>query len=130
MKNARMKNTRRAAAIRREKRRKTIIMTVCVSVVVVIAAFILFNLYQQLNTRVFSNGYIEVTLRSDGTFTTRLAHGNIITGIYNENIEDNPGIISFVYDGVAVNGNITNKELIIPNEWDDQHGHGTRLRIK
>ena len=124
-----MKNARREAAIKREKRKKFIIIAVCVSVGVFITALVVFSLYEQYGTRVFTNGGLAITLRVDGTFTARLAH-DTKAGTYFENTVDGVRTISFITDGVTANGSITGKELKIPNEWDDTHGHGVIFRLK
>ena len=125
-----MKNARREAAIKREKRKKLITWAILISVVVVIATLIIIGLYQQRNTRVFTDGGQVLTLHPNGTFVALLFHDNTKRGTYTENSEGGVTTISFTYNGVTENGIIIDKTLTLPREWDDGHGHGGVLRLK
>ena len=125
------KSARRQAAIKKQKRKNRIILAVCVTVVVFIAGLVGYNLYQQLGNRVFADAHRvqEVTLRTNGTFTARLAH-ETRSGTYSEYSDGAVTTVTFAYDGVTASGTIIDTILTMPNEWDDQHGHGNILMLQ
>ena len=124
------KKHRRQQAIKREKKKKIMIITVCAAVAAVIAILIAYNLYQQRNDRVYSAGEQTVRLRDNGTFVARFYHGVRRSGTYSETSANGFTSISFVYDGETADGRIDGDILTIPDEWDDNHGHGNRLMLK
>ncbi|MCL1805012.1 MAG: hypothetical protein FWG28_03275 [Clostridiales bacterium] len=123
------KKERKAAAIKKARQKKTIIISVCVSVVAIVTAALVFLLFPQSKTRVFTDGHQTVTLRRDGTFTAELAHEDR-EGSYTESKANGTVTVTFIIGGAAVDGSIADGILTLPHEWDDGHGHGTRLRQK
>ena len=123
------KKERQALAAKKAKRKKTITISVCIAVVAIIAALIIFNAYQQNNTRVFTDGHQTVTLSYNGSFTAALAH-DTRKGTYTESETDGVITVTFIINGIGVDGNIADNILTIPEEWQDDHGHGTKLRLK
>ena len=124
------KSERQARAAKNAKQKKIIIISGCASVVLIIVALLIFNAYQQKDNRVFTDGHQNITLRSDGTFFATLAHNEKWNGTYTENTKNSITTVTFVVDGISVNGSIRNNILTIPDEWQDDHGHGSKLKLK
>ena len=124
------KSERQAEAMRKAKQKKIIIISVCVSIVLIIAALLIFNAYQQKDNRVYSDGHQTITLRDDGSFTAALAHNEKWKGRYTEDTKNSVTTVTFVVDRTSVNGSIRNNILTIPDEWQDDHGHGSKLKLK
>ena len=124
------KKARREKALKKEKQKKTnIIIIMCVSLALVVISFFIYNALQQKDDRIFTDGQQTVTLHTDGTFTARLAHDSR-TGTYTEKKEKGVTTVSFITEGTTVTGDIANDVLTIPDEWDDHHGHGAKLKLK
>ena len=71
-----------------------------------------------------------ITLNSDGSFVAELAHEKR-EGTYTEKTANNGTItVNFVEGEISVSGRIINGVLTIPKEWQDEHGHGTFLKLK
>ena len=133
MKSKKRKELKKARAEKKIKRKKIITITICASVVVVITALFILNYHQSKTDRIFTEGHDHghqtITLHGDGTFTANLAHDRK-KGTYTEKTESGITIVYFTFEGTTVNGNIENNILSLPEEWDDHHGHGNRLRLK
>jgi len=123
------KKERRAAALKKARQKKLITIGICASVAAIIIAAIIFLFFQQSRTRVFTDGHQTVTLRRDGTFTAVLAHEDR-EGSYTEKAGNGVTTVTFIIEGIAVDGSIADGVLTLPHEWDDGHGHGARLRQK
>ena len=126
------KKTCREEALKKEKQKKQkkiVILLVCVLIAALVISLLVFNVSQKKGDRLFTDGHQTVTLRTNGTFTARLAHDSR-TGTYTEKKDGEVITISFTTEGTTVTGEITNDELTIPDEWDDDHGHGSKLRLK
>ena len=119
----------RAEALKKAKQKKVITIVVSCAIALAIVGLIAFFYYNQSKQRVFTDGHQSVTLNNNGSFTARLAH-ETITGTYTENTEGGNTIISFTSDGETANGGIANNMLTFPDEWDDDHGHGSVLWLK
>ena len=115
--------------MKRYKRNRLILILVCVLAAGIIAALIIFNTSRQGGARVFTDGSQIVTLRDNGTFTARLTHDKRISGRYSEDSAGGVFTITFTYDGVTAAGSFEGIVLILPDEWDDGHGHGSRLTL-
>jgi len=103
---------------------------VCVLVVVIVAvALLVLNSTSQSQDRVFTDGHQTITLRDDETFTAELAHETII-GQYTQSTANSVVTVTFTSGGKSVTSRITNDLLTIPQEWQDDHGHGTQLKLK
>ena len=124
------KSERQAEAAKKARQKKIITVSVCASVVLLIAALLIFNAYQRKDNRVFTDGHQTITLRSDGTFDAALAHNENWKGTYTEDTKNSVTTVTFVVDGTSVNGSIRNNILTIPDEWQDDHGHGSKLKLK
>jgi len=124
-----MNKKKRQVEASKKANQKKIMISVCLLVVVIIAALIVFSSYQQSQTRVFTDGRQTVILYPNGSFAATLTH-EAEKGTYTENTADGVTTVTFISEGVAADGSIVNNILTIPEEWDDGHGHGTRLRLK
>ena len=100
----------------------------CVAVLLFIAAFLIFNSVQQRRTRVYTDGHQTVTLHKNGSFSATLAH-ETKTGTYTEAEVDGVITVAFGSDEKSVEGSIENEILTIPDEWQDDHGHGSKLKL-
>ena len=114
----------------KKAKQQKIIISVCVLAVVVIIALLIVTSSQQSNNRVYSDGHQTVTLRDDGSFTAVLVHNESWKGTYTENTKNGITTVTFVSEGTTVNGRISNNILTIPDEWQDDHGHGNKLKLK
>ena len=123
------KKERQTQALKKAKQKKMITVGVCISIVLVITALLIFNSHQQSKNRIYTDGHQTITLRSDGSFTAVLAH-DTRTGTYTENAEADVIIITFISEQKSVSGSIENDYLMLPQEWDDGHGHGSTLTLK
>jgi len=125
------KSAKTKLARKRAKQKKIIIIIICsVIAAVVIAALVFFFLNQQNSERVYAFADSTITLRDDGSFNALLFHDVSFNGTYSEITQDNTTIVSFTYDGITVNGRIVGKILTLPEEWDDDHGHGMEYTLK
>ena len=123
------KKERQAAALKKAKQKKIIVISVCTAVVLLIGAFLIFNAVQQSKNRVYTDGHQTVTLHANGNFSATLAH-ETRNGTYTENEADGVITVTFVSDGKSAEGNIKNDVLTLPDEWQDDHGHGSKLKLK
>ena len=125
------KKGRQTQALKKSKQKKMLItIGVCVSVVVIVAvALLVLNSTSQSQDRVFTDGHQTITLRDDETFTAELAHETII-GQYTQSTANSVVTVTFTSGGKSVTSRITNDILTIPQEWQDDHGHGTQLKLK
>lgn len=126
----RNKNGRQAQILKKERQRTVIILSVCISVVTIfVATFFFLILSPQSDGRVFTDGHQAVMLHDDGSFIAELAH-ETMKGTYIESTADGVVIVTFISEGKSVTSSITDDVLAIPEEWQDDHGHGTTLRLK
>jgi len=125
------KSKKTKEAIKRAKRKKIITITACITVAaVIIAAVVFFVLDYQNNHRVYASGDSTVTLSGNGNFRATLYHGERIAGTYTESDENGVTVITFTHDGETSTGWLTGNSLTIPDEWDDDHGHGSNYTLK
>jgi len=122
------KKERQTAAVQKANRKKMIMASVFVLVFVCIVALTIFNAVQQSTTCVYTDGHQTVTLRKNGNFSAALAH-ETREGIYTENGTGDIIVIVFVSDGKSVEGIIEKDVLNLPDEWQDDHGHGSKLKL-
>jgi len=82
--------------------------------------------------RVFVYGQQTVTLKSDGTFVANLSHNETKSGTYTEENGEDIITVTFTYDNTSANGIIiiANNVLLVPDEWDDGHGHSHGVEFK
>ena len=136
------KKQKKKELLKEKKRKKLYIAIVCIVVIATTSVFFVINAIsqkengkrftanQQTEIRVYANGRNTITLDPNGTFAARLPHNTNFYGTYTEASEGNRVRISFMYQGLTVNGTISNNVLEIPREWDDGHGHGTRFTLR
>ena len=123
------KRERKAAAIKKAKRKKMIFIIASAAVVVVIAALVIINALHKSKTRVFTDGHQTITLSYNGSFTAELAHEKR-NGTYTESTANGVTTVTFIINGVGVDGSIADNTLTLPEEWQDDHGHGDKLQLK
>lgn len=102
--------------------------------------------------RVFYNGNSDVWLYPDGRFIMNYFHNTKITGTYSEIPDPRGGdesALMFTHNGkshfnnedgasfewsgeipVTVVGGIANGILTIPEDWEDDHGHGNKYKLR
>ena len=119
------RNLRLEEATRRKRQRKMQLIAICTIIVIGILSAVFYDLYRHSQTRIYSDGDQTVTLNPDGSFTARLAHSNP-SGRFTETA-DGAAAITFIYEGREVTGWIIDDALLLPDEWDDGHGHGDLL---
>jgi len=97
-------------------------------------------------TRVFYNGNSDIWLFPDGTFILNYFHNTKYSGTYEEKTEGNETAVLFTYNGAAliasgessyepsgnspvtVVGGIVDNILTIPEDFEDDHGHGNKYK--
>ena len=123
------KKQKREQAKKRNKKKKQVIMLLCMIVVVAIVGLIIFAVYSERNTRVFTDGRQTVNLMQNGNFNAQLSHGATRSGAYHEEFIDGETIITFITDGVREQGSISEGVLILPSEWESGCGHNHNDRL-
>ena len=76
---------------------------------------------------VFSDGTQTVMLLPDGTFAATLAHEESENGTFTKETAGDKTLIGFDTVEGTVFGTIEGDVLYIPEEWQDDHGHGSAL---
>jgi hypothetical protein len=138
MKETKRKKARREEALKRNKRKKILLAAGCVAAAAVIITLLTLNVRrqgsvnagQQSEERIFTDGRQTVTLYGNGAFAAQLLHNNKKDGTYRETTEGSSTMVIFFYQGTTVNARLVNNALLIPDEWDDSHGHNKILRLK
>ena len=123
------RRARRVMAMKKAKQKKMITIAVFCVIGLIIIGSIAFFIYRQGTRRVFADDNQTVTLHDNGSFTASLVHGTI-SGTYTENTEGGITTVTFAAGGLTANGIIANNVLSLPDEWKDDHGHGTELRMR
>ena len=121
------KKQKKELAKKRNKRKKQAIVILCTVAVVAIVGLIIFAVYSERNTRVFTDGRQTVNLMQNGNFNAQLSHGVTRSGTYHEEVANGETIITFITNGASDQGTISGDILTLPSEWDDGCGHNDRL---
>ena len=111
-------------AEKKAKQKRLIIICVCVLTALVIAGISLYFFTGQKSTETFGLNGQTVQLFADGKFSASLAHSVQKSGTYTKRTENGGIVVSFNINGKIENGWIINNALYLPDEWDDNHGHG------
>jgi len=111
-------------AEKKAKQKRLIIICVCVLIALIIAAIALYFFTGQKSAETFVLNGQTVQLHDDGKFSASLAHGVRKSGTYTKRTENGGIVVSFNINGKIENGWIINNALYLPDEWDDNHGHG------
>jgi hypothetical protein len=78
-------------------------------------------MWNNRNNEVYTNGEATITLKPDGSFSASL-HDDRYAGTY---VKSSDGTtITFTVNGDAYVAQMYNGELDLPEEWNDEHGHG------
>ena len=120
---------RREQALKREKRKKLVKVGIIAGAVLVVAIFITIIVLGQTGNRVFTADDQSVLLRNNGTFVAQLAHEVVKEGTFGEHWEDGVVMVTFEYDDNAATGWMDGDVLVIPDEWGDDHSHGTGFAL-
>ena len=121
---------RRAEAIKRSRRKRLIVaLTGVLLLAAAVVVLLVVNAGRPREVRVFVDGQQTVALLTDRTFEAWLAH-ETKTGTYTEKTEAGVTTVFFVAEGITVNGSIQDDVLALPDEWTDDHGHGTELWLR
>jgi len=128
-KNAQLKKkARQETKIKKAKRKKKIVIAVIALFLIALAIAIAISIWNNSKEDVvdvvetYSDGHQTVRLLADGTFTAALAHENE-SGIYLKTTEDGKDLIAFITEEGSALGEIADDALILPEEWQDDHGH-------
>jgi len=132
-KNAQLKKkARHDTKVKKAKRKKKIVIAVIALFLIALAVAIAISIWNSSKedavsvVETYSDGHQTVRLLSDGSFTAALAHENE-SGIYLKTTEDGKELIAFITEEGTALGEIADDALIIPEEWQDDHGHGSVL---
>jgi ABC-type phosphate transport system substrate-binding protein len=117
------KKAKREAELKKAKRNKIITAIAAVAAILILAGAIVFNNMRSAGTETYSDGEQIINLRSDGSFSAALYHGVQYSGTY----ERTSGGVNFIYDGQMAFASIQGGALNLPEEWGDDHGHGSTL---
>jgi len=124
------KKARRELAKKRAKMKKLIIIVSAVVIVLGVAAFIYFSTTAAAGTETYTDGYQTVTLRPNGRFSANLYHDEKYTGTYTIEDQGSWSIVAFVVNNQTIYGTIIQDNLMLPDDWHDDHGHNTVLQKK
>ena len=127
-----LKKAKKAAAAKKAKQKKALTTAIITVIAVGIIGISIFIITKPSDRRVFSNENYTVSLQGDATFKADLC-GYSLEGHYVENNpseEDGSTTIAFTANGETLDGTIVSNTLIIPDEWDDNHGHGNTLWLR
>jgi len=125
------KSQKTKLARKKAKRKKIITWVVSITAIVAIAvAVTLFIVNDQNSKRVYVSGDQTVTLKDDGTFKAVLYHDLSISGTYTESTDEGIVVVTYYYDGITANGSLSGNVLIVPDEWQDDHGHSYSFTLK
>ena len=104
----------------KDKRKKLILISAGAGLALV--GIILFGLVTAARTERYGDGNASIELRPSGRFSATLYHERF-SGTYTRM----DGAIAFTVDGVTVTAELDGELLFLPEEWDDDHGHGSVL---
>ena len=121
------KKVKREMEAKQAKTKKVIVISAVVVVFLAIAALFVYDAVMKSGTEFYSDGHQSVRLFSDGTFTAELYHGVRYSGTYEKIGQGDDFSIAYTSGDVTVTGEVTGRLLHIPEEWQDDHGHGTVL---
>jgi len=127
-----LKKAKKAAAAKKAKQKKTITTAIIAVIAVGIIGISIFIAVKPSDRRVFSNENYTVSLLNNATFKADLC-GYSLEGSYVESSqgeEDGSVTIAFTANGETLEGTISSNTLTIPDEWDDNHGHGNTLWLR
>ena len=117
------KKAKREEELKKAKRNKMITIIAVAAAVVILAGAIILKMMLPDGTEKYSDGGQTVNLRSDGTFNATLYHNAQYNGTY----EKVSGGVNFTYDGQTAFAPIQGNTMELPEEWGDDHGHGSIL---
>jgi hypothetical protein len=124
------KRAKREAAIKRARHRSIIKLAVVSLIVVAIVIFgVLYFIELGNNREYVSSDNQMIRLSADGSFAASLAH-EIISGTYTESTANGITTIIFLFEGASVQSTITDNVLLLPAEWDDDHGHEKSFTLR
>ena len=125
---ARSKAKRRqiTAGIRAKRRKKrNIIIGVAIFIAIIIAV-IVGAVFSAL-TEVYTDGNATIELRPNGRFSALLYHNERYTGTYTTSQTGGATFVHFTYGDITSVTMFIEDGLVIPDDWDDGHGHGSVL---
>ena len=121
------KKARRELARKKAKMKKLIIILAIVVVVLAVAAYFVISAIVEAGTDTYSDGDQFVKLRSNGRFVAEIHHDDRYRGTYTIEEQGNWTVIAFNVKGEIVNGMFMEDYLLLPDEWQDDHGHNSAL---
>lgn len=128
------KAERKEAAIAKAKRKKMFVHWALVLVLTPVISLSIRGAVRNSRADVYTDGGASVTLYADGDFAASLYHGERYNGIYTRTSGgDRTEVVFITSSGGVVQsaiGTIEGDELILPEAWQDGHGHGTILTKK
>ena len=121
-KNARRK-TARSKAKRRQKTKIIIGAAILIAIIIAVCIGAVFSVL----TQVYTDGSASIELRPTGRFSAVLYHNERYTGTYTTSQSGGATLVHLTHDGATVIAMILDYGFVIPDEWDDGHGHGSVL---
>ena len=116
------KKAKREEELKKAKRNKTITIIAVAAAVVILAGAVILKIMWPDGTK-YSDGGQTVHLRANKTFNATLYHNVQYSGTY----EEVDGGVNFIYDGQTAFASIQGGVMELPEEWGDDHGHGSTL---
>ena len=123
------KQARRELARKKAKRNRMIAITVVSAVLLIAATLITYTVIQNSLAEVYTDGEQTVSLRPNGRFRAELAHENY-RGSYKKTEEDGATVVTLTYGKASVVAHLYDDQMELPEEWNDDHGHGDVLTKK
>ena len=117
---------RKTAGSRAKRRQKTKIIVGATILTALIIAVIVGGIFSAL-TQVYTDGSASIELRPNGRFSAVLHHNERYAGTYTTSQSGGATLVHLTHDGVTTIAMILDYGFVIPDEWDDGHGHGSVL---
>jgi len=116
---------------KKAKRNKIATLSVAIVFGLALVTLLTIGVIHTLGTKIYTDGSQSVQLLPGGKFTATISHGDQYSGTYTKTKQDDSTVITYTTDnGSVVSGEIIGKELNIPEEWLDDHGHNATLPLK
>ena len=121
------KKARRELAIKKAKLKRRIIISLCSVLVLAFIAAVIITVVFNAGTQTYSDGYATVELRPNGKFSAVLYHNERYNGVYTTSESGGATLIHLSYNDITAIAMVTDMGFIFPDEWFDDHGHGSVL---
>ena len=124
------KKEQREAAKKKAKQTRIMMIALWSAIVLVAVVAIIISVFGGRG-ETYTDGHASVVLSSNGSFEAELYHHETYEGTYTKTPDSGGFAVTFVTrGGEAYIGFIDGRVLILPEEWQDDHGHGYMLPLK